>query len=242
MPKRCCDGGRILPDERNPQGGPPALLIFDFDGVVADSETIANQALADYLSSIGHPTTLEDSMRLFMGKRHADTLAAIIRYIERPIPDDFESAYRAKVRSTMRANVAPVPGVEDFLGRHGHVQKCVASSSSREWLDHCVDKFGFRPAFGDNLFSATLVANGKPAPDIYLHAAQTMRAEPTAVVVIEDSATGVRGGVAAGMKVIGFLGGSHIRPGHADKLREAGAHAIAESFDEVEALLLKAGA
>lgn len=216
------------------------LLILDFDGVVADSETIANQALADYLTSIGHPTTLDDSMRLFMGKRHADTLAAIVRYTGKPIPDDFEQTYRSRARVVMRETVQPIPGVAAFLAAHGHIAKCVASSSSREWLDHCVDRFGFRPAFGDNLFSATLVANGKPAPDIFLHAAAAMNADPAATVVIEDSPTGVQGAVAAGMHVIGFLGGSHIRDGHADKLRRAGAHAIAESYDDVPDLLGRA--
>lgn len=220
-------------DERNLGQGMSALLIFDFDGVVADSETIANQALADYLTSIGHPTSLDEAMRLFMGKRHADTLAAIVHYIGRPIPDSFETDYRANVRVVMRRDVQPIPGVAAFLDRHADLPKCVASSSSREWLDHCVDRFGFRPAFGDNLFSATLVANGKPAPDIFLLAADRMRAAPAATIVIEDSPTGVQGAVAAGMTVIGFLGGSHVRAGHADKLRAAGAHTIAEDFDEV---------
>ena len=220
----------------------PALLIFDFDGVVADSETIANQALADYLTSIGHPTTLDDAMRLFMGKRHADTLAAIVRYIGRPIPDSFETDYRANVRVVMRRDVQPIPGVAAFLDQHLHLPKCVASSSSREWLDHCVDRFGFRHAFGDNLFSATLVANGKPAPDIYLLAAREMKATPPTTIVIEDSPTGVQGAVAAGMTVIGFLGGSHIRTGHADKLRTAGAHTIAADFDEVAHFMRGRGA
>jgi HAD superfamily hydrolase (TIGR01509 family) len=226
-----------LPIEPSRRPGAPHLLIFDFDGVVADSETIANQALADYLTSIGHPTSLDDSMRMFMGKRHADTLAAIVRYIGRPLPDTFETAYRARVRVRMRAEVQPIAGVAAFLERHRHVVKCVASSSSREWLDHCVDKFGFRGAFGDNLFSATLVANGKPAPDIFLHAARAMNVAPPTTTVIEDSPTGVQGAVAAGMTVIGFLGGSHIRTGHADKLRAAGAHAIAEDFAEVDRIL-----
>ncbi len=215
----------------------PDLLIFDFDGVVADSETISNQQLADYLTSLGHPTTLDDAMRLFMGKRHVDTLAAIEAYIDRPIPDDFETAYRARTRVAMRAQVRPIPGVQSFLETRAEFKRCVASSSSREWLDHCVDAFGFRHAFGDNLFSATLVANGKPAPDIFLLAAREMAVEPSATIVIEDSPTGVKGGVAAGCRVIGFLGGSHIRDGHADKLRAASAHAIAHDYEEVAHLI-----
>lgn len=217
--------------------GSPDLLIFDFDGVVADSETISNQMLAEYLSGLGHPTSTDDAMRLFMGKRHIDTLAAIETYIGRPIPDDFETAFRARIKIVMRAQVGPIPGVKSFLQQPVAHKRCVASSSSIEWLDHCVDAFGIRPVFGQNLFSATRVANGKPAPDIFLLAMSEMQAKPSATIVIEDSATGVKGAVAAGAKVIGFLGGSHIRDGHADKLLAAGAHAIAHNYDEVAHLI-----
>ena len=217
--------------------GRPDLLIFDFDGVVADSETIANQSLADYLTAIGHPTSLDDAMRLFMGKRHADTLVAISTYIGRSIPEDFETAYRVQNRVVMRERVRPIPGVASFLETRSQFKRCVASSSSVEWLDHCVDAFGFRPAFGQNLFSATRVANGKPAPDIFLLAAHEMKVHPASTIVIEDSPAGVMGAVAAGCRVIGFLGGSHIRAGHAGKLRAAGAHAIAHDYDEVAHLV-----
>jgi beta-phosphoglucomutase-like phosphatase (HAD superfamily) len=114
---------------------------------------------------------------------------------------------------------------------------CVASSSSRGWLDHCVDKFGLRSHFGDNLFSATEVQNGKPAPDIFLLAAARMGIEPRAAVVIEDSPTGVMGAKAAGMTTIGFLGGSHRRDGFAERLMAAGADAIAEDYGAVQRLL-----
>jgi HAD superfamily hydrolase (TIGR01509 family) len=218
----------------------PALIVFDFDGVVADSETIAAESEADFLTSIGHPTSPEDAMRMFLGKNHTDTMLAMARYIGRKVPEHYETTHRDRVRAKMRDEVTPIPGIAAFLDTHTHVPKCVASSSSRQWLDHCVDKFELRPHFGDNLFSASLVANGKPAPDLYWHAAGAMGAAVPDTLVIEDSPTGVTGGVAAGMYVIGFLGGSHIRPGHADKLRAAGAHAIAETFDEVSALIARA--
>jgi HAD superfamily hydrolase (TIGR01509 family) len=221
------------------RAGTPALLLFDFDGVVADSEIIAIQTEADYLTAIGHPTSFDEAMHMFMGKNHTDTVAAMERYIGRKLPADYETTHRDLIRARMRRDVAPVPGIAAFLDAHTHILKCVASSSSTAWLDHCVDKFGLRPHFGDKLFSATLVANGKPAPDIYWHAARAMGAADVETLVIEDSPTGVRGGVAAGMFVVGFLGGSHIRPGHADKLRAAGAHAIAEDFAEVAAIVAK---
>jgi HAD superfamily hydrolase (TIGR01509 family) len=223
----------------------PRLVIFDFDGVVADSETIANQALADYLTAKGHPTSLDDAIRLFMGKRHQDTLAEIVRYTGQPLPDDFETAYRAEVRVRMRRDVGPVAGVAALLADPLLPARCVASSSSLEWLEHCVQKFGLGGAFGDRLFSATMVANGKPAPDIFLHAAAEMGVPPTDTWVLEDSVLGVTGAMAAGMHVIGFLGGSHIADEraahvHGAKLQLAGAHRLARDHGDVAAMLAAA--
>jgi HAD superfamily hydrolase (TIGR01509 family) len=215
----------------------PQLIIFDFDGVVADSEVIANQLLADSISAIGTPTTLEDSIRLFMGKRWEDCKRAIIEWTGSPLPDGFEERHRARSREIMRRVVGPVAGLASFLDAHRAFPGCVASSSSPEWLDHCVDRFGLRHHFAANLFSATHVANGKPAPDIFLHAARQMGVAPEACLVLEDSPSGVIGARAAGMTVVGFLGGSHIRDGYAERLIEAGAQALARDYTEVARLL-----
>jgi beta-phosphoglucomutase-like phosphatase (HAD superfamily) len=157
---------------------PIELIIFDFDGVVADSELLANTALADYLTRKGKPTTVDDSIRLFMGKRMADTRIAAEAWLGRPLPDDFETDYRDETREMMRRDVKAVRGVDLFLAQTTGVARCVASSSMHGWLDHCVDKFGFRDHFGRSLYSATEVANGKPAPDIFLHAAARMGVAP----------------------------------------------------------------
>lgn len=215
------------------------LIIFDFDGVVADSETIANELLAESVTALGKPTSIDDSIRLFMGKRWEDCKSAVVEWIGQPLPEHFEETHRQRTREVMRRDVGPVGGVQAFLDGHRHLARCVASSSSREWLDHCVDKFGFREHFGDNLFSATQVANGKPAPDIFHLAARSMEIAPQACLVIEDSPSGVQGARAAGMTVIGFLGASHIRDGHAERLMAAGAHELARSYDEVAAILAR---
>jgi HAD superfamily hydrolase (TIGR01509 family) len=206
------------------------LLIFDFDGVVADSERLANQLLAEYLTGLGRPTTLEESMREFMGRRAEDVAAAAERWLGGAPRPTFTEDYRAYSRDRMRTEVGPVSGVGGFLEAHAHLARCVASSSSPPWLDHCVDKFGFRPHFGANLFSATLVANGKPAPDIFLFAASAMQVRPERTLVIEDSPAGVQGARAAGMTVVGFLGGSHIRDGDQARLEAAGAHHLAADY------------
>jgi len=213
------------------------LLILDFDGVVADSELLANRLLAESVSRLGRPMTTEDSIRLFMGKRWEDCKAAIAAWTGAPLPADFEAAHRALARPRMRAEVQPVPGIAAFLDARPGLAVCIASSSGYEWLDHCVDKFGLRARFGKNVFSARDVANGKPAPDIFLHAAERMRVDASHCLVVEDSPSGVVGAKAAGMRVIGFLGGSHVRPEHGDRLVAAGAHHLARSFAEVSSLL-----
>lgn len=219
-------------------GPMPGLLVFDFDGVVADSETLANTLLADSITTgLGKPTSLDDSIRLFMGKRWEDCRKAIVEWVGAPLPEGFEDTHRARSKAVMRRDVGPVAGLEAFLEAHLHVPRCVASSSSHEWLNHCVDKFGVRHHFGRSLFSATDVPNGKPAPDIFLHAARSLGVAPQACVVLEDSPAGVTGARAAGMTVIGFLGASHIRDGHAERLSAAGAHHLATDYDAVARLL-----
>jgi HAD superfamily hydrolase (TIGR01509 family) len=216
----------------------PGLLIFDFDGVVADSETLANTLLADSITTgLGKPTSLDDSIRLFMGKRWEDCRQAIVEWVGAPLPEGFEETHRSRSKSVMRRDVGPVAGLEVFLDAHVHLPRCVASSSSHEWLDHCVDKFGVRQHFGRSLYSATEVPNGKPAPDIFFHAARSMGVSPEACIVLEDSPAGVMGARAAGMTVIGFLGASHIRDGHAELLSAAGAHHLAEDYCAVARLL-----
>jgi HAD superfamily hydrolase (TIGR01509 family) len=215
----------------------PELIIFDCDGVVADSETLANELLAESISRIGRPTTMEDSIRLFMGKRWEDCKRAIVDWTGEPLPPSFEADHRALSRDRMRSEVCSVPGLETFLAAHRSYQKCIASSSEHAWLNHCVDKFGLRTHFGRNLFSAADVANGKPAPDIFLYSARRMGVSPKACVVLEDSPTGITGALAAGMTAVGFLGASHILDGHAERLCLVGAHHLAKNFAEVASLL-----
>lgn len=216
---------------------PPDLIILDFDGVVVDSELLANTLLAEFLTGEGLPTTLEQSMTHYMGRRWTDAEARIAARMGRPLPADFHERYRAHSSGPMRARVEAIAGVAEFVQAHSHRRFCVASSSNPGWLDHGVDKFGLRPALGVNLFSATAVARGKPAPDIFLHAANQMDIHPSRCAVIEDSPAGIEGAIAAGMMAIGFLGGSHIRAGHAERLNAAGAHGLAHTYADVAVLL-----
>ena len=219
---------------------PPELIILDFDGVVADSELLSNTLLSEFLTQEGLPTSIEQAIDRYMGRRWPDNQARIQAQFDRPLPADFFERFRAFEDGRMRREVQAVQGIATFLAAYPARKFCVASSSSMSWLDHGVDKFGLRGSLGSNLFSASEVANGKPAPDIFLHAATKMCVAPERCAVLEDSAAGVQGAIAAGMSTIGFLGGAHIRDGHGDMLREAGAHMFARDFGEV-ARLLKLG-
>ena len=213
------------------------LVVFDFDGVIVDSETLANQVLADELTRRGCPTTLDEAFDAYMGHHWSDCLAAIeARW--GAVPPDLRTSVDAEVEARIAAELRLIAGVERFLDRLGSRPRCVASSSQPEWLRGRLAMFGLADHFGDRLFSAAVhVARGKPCPDIYLHAAQTMGIRPENSLVIEDSAIGVRAGVAAGMTVVGLLAGTHIRNGHGEQLRAAGAHHLAASYDEVAELI-----
>ena len=216
---------------------PPALVILDFDGVVADSELLSNSLLAEFITGEGLPITVEHAMDRYMGRRWVDCEAAITEDFGGVLPAGFHDRYRAFEGGRMRRDVEPVAGIADLLEANRACRFCVASSSSIGWLEHGMDKFGLRPHLGTNLFSATEVARGKPAPDIFLLAAERMGVAHDLCAVIEDSVAGVQGDVAAGMIAVGFLGGAHIRTGHADRLVAAGAHAIARDHADVATLL-----
>jgi HAD superfamily hydrolase (TIGR01509 family) len=213
------------------------LIIFDFDGVVADSEVLANTELAALLTEHGLPTTLHDSYDRYMGKRWADSETAIVAQLGKPLPPEFRPTLQARTRARFAEVLQPVAGVKSFLADFKHHAHAIASSSSPEYLAASLQRFDLAEHFGPNVFSATMVERGKPDPDIFFLAASRLKAHPDQCIVIEDSPTGVRAGRAAGMTTIGLLAGSHIRPGHGEQLRAAGANHVVNSYAEAKALL-----
>ena len=210
------------------------FIIFDFDGVLADSEVLANTILAEVVSELGVPTTLDDSFRLYMGKRFHEVIAAVEAAAGRPLPETFADDFQHRTLERFRQNLRLVEGAREFLDAFADVPRCIASSSSPDRLALCLEVLDLAHLFGPNVFSASQVARGKPHPDIFLHAAREMNIDPRGGILIEDSAGGVAAGVAAGMTVIGLLAASHVRDGHASRLRKAGAHHIASSFRGAE--------
>lgn len=213
-----------------------ALIIYDFDGVIADSEVLANTVLAEIVTELGVPTTLEESYRLYMGKRFVDVIAAIETSVGRPLPSSFASDYQARTLERFRRDLRFVDGARDYIDAFAHLPRCIASSSSPDRLALCLEVLDLQPAFGTRVFSASAVPRGKPHPDIFLHAAEQMGCAPADSIVIEDSASGVTAGVAAGMTVIGLLAAKHIQAGHRERLASAGAHHVAGTFKEAETI------
>jgi HAD superfamily hydrolase (TIGR01509 family) len=212
------------------------LIIFDFDGVVADTELAANRILAEGLTRIGSPTTTEEAIRLYMGRRWADCAPLMEARLGASLPAGFVVAQVAETHARVVAEVQAIPGIEGFLQRFAHVPRCIASSSRLDYIGQCLDRIALARWF-EHRFSAHDVARGKPHPDLFLKAAATLGVEPPDCVVIEDSPMGVRAGKAAGMRTLGLFAGGHILDGHAEGLLEAGADQVAASYAEVARLL-----
>ena len=212
-------------------------IIFDFDGVIADSEVLSNTVLAEIVSELGVPTTLEDSYRDYMGKRFHDVIAAIEKTVGRPLPPSFGEEYQGRTLQRFRQELAPIAGAREFIDKFIDVPRCIASSSSPDRLAVCLDVLDMTGLFEGRVFSASEVARGKPHPDIFLHAAAQIGVPSSDCIIIEDSASGVIAGQAAGSIVIGLLAAGHIRDGHAATLKEAGAHHIAADYVELERIV-----
>ena len=216
-----------------------AALLFDFDGVLIESEYIGNRHIADFLTSIGHPTTPEESMANFMGYAGKDFLDRVEAWIGRPLPEDFFAAREAEDARVMAEGIEEVAGAIAFVRSPPiDLPKAVVSSSSTRWIRRHLEHIGLSDVFGDHLYSGREhVERGKPAPDLYLYGADKLGVAIQDCVIIEDSQVGATGAVASGGYVIGLCAGNHCAPDHADRLRAIGVAAVASSFDEVAALL-----
>jgi beta-phosphoglucomutase-like phosphatase (HAD superfamily) len=209
-------------------------LIFDFDGVIADSEAIANTVLAEIVTALGHSTTLDQALARYSGRRWDDVMAAIEANVGKPLPAEFSDDLKSATLERFRTDLKEVSGAGEFIRRFSHLPRCIASSSSIDRLKLCLSVLELEAEFGGNVFSADMVARGKPHPDIFLFAAKKLGVNPDSCLVIEDSAGGIRAAVAAGMTAVGLCAASHIREGHDVRLRDAGAVHLAHSWPEVE--------
>ncbi len=195
------------------------LVIFDCDGVLVDSEPIANKLLRDALAVYGLEMTLDQVVDTYVGRSMASVVTISEEMLGRALPDDFLDVLQEKTFREFRKKLKPVPGVKqllDALHERG-VPVCVASSGSFEKMDVTLGITGLKKYFKGRIFSVLQVARGKPYPDLYLYAADQMGTEPAKCLVIEDSLPGIQGAVAAGMEVIAYS-----TRGDDEKLKKAG--------------------
>lgn len=214
------------------------LIIFDCDGVLIDSELLANHSEVEFLKSFGIEFDLYDYMARFVGKSNKDVLKSIKLLYDTYLPDDFWKLAEEHNFKVFQAELKPTTDIFEFLDSIEKA-RCVASSSSLDRLNMTLKVTELFDRFSPYIFSAEQVDRGKPAPDLFLFAAKQMQVPPDRCIVIEDSPTGVGAGVAAGMIVLGYTGGSHIQPGHQAKLLDEGAIKVFAEMSELSAWLEK---
>jgi HAD superfamily hydrolase (TIGR01509 family) len=203
----------------------PDLIIFDCDGVLIDSEVLSCRCLSETLAAYGIDLGVDQALDLFLGR----SVTAVLQHYQalgRAIPEQFAAELKAGVRAAFVSSLGPIEGVKSVL-EGLRVPHCVASSSDVDRVSLSLALTGLDQHFDTRLYTSQMVPRGKPAPDLFLFAAERMQVDPHRALVIEDSVSGVRAGKAAGMTVWGFVGGSHYqsRDGKAI-LREAGADRV----------------
>ncbi|HEX2135456.1 MAG TPA: HAD family phosphatase [Microvirga sp.] len=207
------------------------LLIFDCDGVLVDSEPLACRIDAEALTALGFPFTPEEIMRRFVGASLKDMVARIEAEHGRPLPSDFGARLTCSLLARFETELKPIAGVREAVLALPH-RRCVASSSAPDRIALSLRVTGLADLFG-HAFSAVDVKRGKPAPDLFLHAAERMGTAPRDCLVIEDSVFGIEAARSAGMRVIGFVGGGHCGPGHGGQLAAAGADLVVERMQSL---------
>lgn len=204
-------------------------VIFDFDGVVVDSEPISNRVFCELLRELGVPMTVEESTRIYVGM----TLPMIVERVERDcgraVAEVVDRDLTERMVAAFQRELRPMPGIELVLASLTQ-PRAVASNSFPPRLDGAIDACRMRHWFGEHVYSAAVVPNPKPAPDLFLHVGLRLGIEPARCVVVEDSVGGIRAAVAAGMKAVGFVGGGHVLQGQAERLEAAGAVEILRNW------------
>lgn len=215
----------------------PDLIIFDCDGVLVDTETIAARSEAQLLTEAGYPVTAEDMMERYAGMTFTDILKEVEREAGIPLQASLIEKSERLLDQRLAREAKSVPGAAQALA-DAHVPTCVCSNSSEGRLDITLTRSGLKPLVEGRVYSASqLGLKSKPAPDVFLHAAEARGAKPANTFVIEDSVPGVTAAKAAGMRVIGFTGGSHSYPAHADRLIEAGAETVISRLADLHPLI-----
>ena len=216
-----------------------AAIIFDFDGVLLESEFEGNRQLAELLTDLGHQTSVEEAFKHYAGLSGRQFIDAVEARIGAPLPPEFHQRQKEGAVRALRDGIGAVVGAVGFVqALPPELPKAVASSSSTRWIRTHLAHLDLTEAFGNHVYSGREhVEHGKPAPDIYLYAARQLGVCIGECVILEDSEVGATGALASGARVIGLAAGRHCVDGHADALWALGVEEVANSFDEVRRLL-----
>lgn len=214
-------------------------IIFDFDGVLLESEYAGGLQLAAGFTAIGHPTTVQEALDRFVGLSGRNFLAALEAHFGGPLPPEFYAARDAEDARVLAEGLEAVRGAIDFVRAiPAELPRAIASSSTTHWIETHLAHIGLRDAFGRHIYSGREhVVRGKPAPDIYLHAAAALGIDIARTLVIEDSPVGMTGALASGAQVVGLAVGQHCSPDHEAVLRRAGAAVVVHDFEAISRLL-----
>ena len=207
------------------------LLIFDCDGVLVDSEILSNRAGVELLAELGLEISLEDHIDRFVGRSAADVEKELTALLGRPLPENYSQLKIQRTAELFERELQAITGIHEAL-ENLPGPRCVASGSHLTRIQQSLRLTGLTPYF-EHIFSIDQVKRGKPAPDLFLLAAETLGYAPSDCLVIEDSMTGVQAAKSAGMRVLGFTGGSHCNDTHAQALLDAGA---AQVFEDMRGL------
>lgn len=213
------------------------IFLFDCDGVLVDTENVAASVDAGILAAVGYQIAAEDLIHRYAGMTFEAMIAVIAKETGRTFPKDIFEKQRTELDRRLAKETKAVAGVVDVLKKLSG-PRAVCSNSSRDRLRITLGAAGLTDAFAPHIYSAVDVGDKqpKPAPNVYLHAAQQLGAAPKDCIVIEDSVFGVAAAKAAGARVLGFTGGAHSWPGHADLLTEAGAETVINNFRDLPAV------
>ena len=248
-PREFADGGRLVYAAPGPPGRhlppvfrfampQPDLVIFDCDGVLVDSEIIAARVEAELLTATGYEISAEEISETYAGLTFKDILIRIEEQSNIPFQISLIDRAEDLVDRRLRSEVRAIENVHEAVASVT-APRCICSNSRTERIEFMLEKVRLLPLFAGRIFSALETPTGKtkPAPDVFLHAAETLGADPARTFVIEDSVHGVTGARAAGMRVIGFTGAAHSYPGHADALTEAGAETVIRRWAELKSVV-----
>lgn len=213
------------------------LVVFDCDGVLVDSEAIVVTHESRLLTEAGFPMTVDEVIETCVGLSYPDMMVMLQERFGKPVPESLNEEIQAAALTAFPDELEPVAGIPDLLESLTG-PRCVASSSNLDRITTSLQLTGLAHHFEPStLFSAQMVTNGKPAPDLFLYAAEKCSTDPSDCIVIEDSAHGVAAAVAAGMQVIGYVAGRHARSSLAPRLEATGADAIAANAAELKQLI-----